>query len=74
MIEDYPSSSTSVHAADSLLMDLDSILSMHDKSISDYDLPPISESFSNQSGISDPIGQEHYYYFSRGFTVDTFFE
>ncbi|PIA38864.1 hypothetical protein AQUCO_02700218v1 [Aquilegia coerulea] len=59
MIEDYPSSSTSVHAANSLLMDLDSILSMHDKSISDYDLPPVSKSFSDQSGISDPIAQEH---------------
>ncbi|PIA34480.1 LOW QUALITY PROTEIN: hypothetical protein AQUCO_03700032v1 [Aquilegia coerulea] len=48
-----------IHAADSLLMDLDSILSMHDKSISDYDLPPVSDSFSDQSGISDPIAQEH---------------
>ncbi|PIA57971.1 hypothetical protein AQUCO_00500123v1 [Aquilegia coerulea] len=35
MIEDYPSSSTSTHASDSLLMDLDS------KSISDYDLPAV---------------------------------
>ncbi|PIA35178.1 hypothetical protein AQUCO_03600084v1 [Aquilegia coerulea] len=58
MIEDYPSSSTSVHAADSLLMDLDSILSVHAKSIFDYDLPPISDNFSNDSGISDPIAME----------------
>ncbi|XP_062014500.1 uncharacterized protein LOC133731039 [Rosa rugosa] len=60
MIEDYTSSSTidNAHIRNKLLRDLNELLAQHNKSIVDYDLPQMTEDYSEDSTLPRLIQDE----------------